>query len=48
MVEKIAENEGQTLLSDKYPLFEWAPGSPIEDIDNIHKNEEEDNTNDPF
>ena len=30
-VEVLAENEGQPLLPDKYPLFEWEPGDEIID-----------------
>eukprot|EP00957_Ditylum_brightwellii_P092637 7054172-Ditylum_brightwellii.AAC.1 len=35
-MEKLAEDEGQPLLPDNMPLFEWAPGVSIEDEDS-HK-----------
>ena len=42
-VEEMAEIEGQPKMTDRTPLFEWAPGVPVLDEDeNINVDEDED------
>ena len=47
-VEKLAEQEGQPLIPDKSPLFEWAPGVPIEDIDGVDEIHDPEPTIEPY
>ena len=44
-VENIAEEQGQPLLPDQYPMFEWAPGNLIDDGDYDDEETEENDDN---